>query len=152
MVNARMLGLLWWSNGGVMIVYASCLHLLWSIALVIAGPALTHATPIASLLVATREYRLLVLWLLLAAIAAVWGALRGPSRFGFVLMLPQQFLLLIAAAGGVTAILTGTYADGVQRPWAFILTDQLPVILAAPMYTLAVFVFHGIPIGLLSEP
>jgi hypothetical protein len=53
------------------------------------------------------------------------------------LLVPQQFVLIISASGALHAAFVGHYADGVPRPWQFILGDQLPVILAALLYTYA---------------
>ena len=63
---------------------------------------------------------------------------RGGNRLHLALVLPQQALLYIAAFGGLAAVLEGEYADGVTRPYEFILTDQLPIMLLALLHTLAV--------------
>jgi hypothetical protein len=52
-------------------------------------------------------------------------------------LLPQQALLILAAANAVSAVLIGHYADGEDRSPEFILTDQLPVILLAVFYLFA---------------
>jgi hypothetical protein len=60
------------------------------------------------------------------------------ARWSLLLLLPQQALLYLAAWGGLQAILEGQYADGVTRPYTFILTDQLPMMLFALIHTIAV--------------
>jgi hypothetical protein len=59
----------------------------------------------------------------------------GWAIVGF--LLPQQALLYVAALGGVEAVLDGQYADGVQRPYEFILTDQLWMVAFAVIHTFA---------------
>lgn len=51
---------------------------------------------------------------------------------GFILtllLLPQQALVVLTMLGGLTAIFTAQFADGVIRPRAFLLIDQSPIIL-----------------------
>jgi hypothetical protein len=51
----------------------------------------------------------------------------GPTPpWAALLLLPQQWLLLITATGAWIAIANGAYADGVPRSSAFIAADQLP--------------------------
>ena len=58
---------------------------------------------------------------------------------GLALTLVAVYALCdIAAWGGFQAIVNGQYADGVARPYEFILTDQLPIMLFALIHTLAV--------------
>jgi hypothetical protein len=57
------------------------------------------------------------------------------------LLLPQQLLLYVAAWGGLQAVVNGHYADGVARPYEFILTDQLPLMLLAVVHTLSLIEF-----------
>jgi hypothetical protein len=66
---------------------------------------------------------------------------RAPNWTRLVLLLPQQLLLYVAAWGGLHAVVNGHYADGVDRPYQFILTDQLPLMLLAVIHTLAVIEF-----------
>ena len=44
---------------------------------------------------------------------------------------------LVAAWGGLNAVIESQYADGVTRPAEFIFTDQLPVMLIAILHTVA---------------
>jgi hypothetical protein len=73
-----------------------------------------------------------------ASALAVFVMLRAPGEWSLVLLMPQQILLYVAAWGGLQAVVDGQYADGVLRPYAFILTDQLPVMLLALLHTLAI--------------
>jgi hypothetical protein len=55
------------------------------------------------------------------------------------LMLPQQTLLIISALGAGRAVWSSSFADGVIRSQAFILSDQAPALLAAFVHTFAIF-------------
>lgn len=128
--------------GWVMIVYASMLHILWAW-IIVAAPGTWMTTPLYGLYVASFESsHLLALSLVLSALLAVLGGWFVPSLTGLSLMLPQQFLLFISAYGALSASYAGTYPDNTLRLWSFILADQLPVILAAPLYTVAVLACH----------
>ena len=59
---------------------------------------------------------------------AAGAALSRPTTTGMLLLLPQQTILVISASGALRAAVQGHYADGVARPGAFILADQLPVV------------------------
>jgi hypothetical protein len=78
--------------------------------------------------------------MLTASVLAIGAiVLRRAADWAIIgLLLPQQVLLYVAAWGGFQAILNGQYADGVARPYEFILTDQLPIMLFALIHTLAV--------------
>jgi hypothetical protein len=53
-------------------------------------------------------------------------------------LLPQQFVLMLSAVGAGMAMWAGAFADGVARPPAFIIADQMPAILAAIGHTYAI--------------
>lgn len=138
----------WWSGGFVMISYASALHLLWAFVLLFFGYAAAGSTALSGLLLTVGGNRwVLIVALTFAAVGALLAVGRPPSMLGLSLMLPQQVLLLISTFAGLQAVFMGAYADGVVRPWPFILTDQLPIILAAPLYTVAVVLYHGGRLG-----
>ena len=71
----------------------------------------------------------------LALVAMLSDKITIPNR---LMLFPQIFLMLVACGGSVQAVALGQYADGVQRPWPFILADQLPWIVAALTYTGAI--------------
>ena len=52
-------------------------------------------------------------------------------------LIPQQMLLYLSAGGAFHAIWNSHYADGTIRPVAFILTDQILVILLAVFHSWA---------------
>lgn len=81
--------------------------------------------------------------LLVVALSAVWGAVLGRgSRTGLVLMLPQQMVLVSSMIGAMVSIVTEQFADGVVRPWTFLLADQGVRIWIAVAHTLAILELH----------
>src|SRR5688500_20064681 len=70
--------------------------------------------------------------LLIASAIAIAALMKNPQDWTMaVALLPQQLLLYAAAWGGLQAVVDGQYADGVERAYEFILTDQLPMMLLA---------------------
>lgn len=59
------------------------------------------------------------------------------------LLTPQSFLLFIASISALVAIVSGQYPDGVERPSAFILTDQALVLLVTLFHAVAVLEIFG---------
>jgi hypothetical protein len=119
----------------LIIWYAICLHCLWAV-LLLSDHAATGATPV-------HVYHAVPRWLLVAILLAASGfagygvTRRRPTRPALVALLPQQALLVISAAGAVTAVVAAHYGDGVTRARSFILADQAPVILAMLLHTAA---------------
>lgn len=114
--------------------FASLLHMLWGALLLISVDP-TGATPVATLLAVFRDREALALVLFAVAFSALYG-MRHAKHFWMVI--PQQIVLVVSAVGALFAVFHGMYADGVARPTLFILSDQAPVILTAPLYTAAV--------------
>ncbi len=79
------------------------------------------------------------LLMLLSVGLAVYGLLMPvTSSFKrFLLFIPQQLFLLMNASSAIDFIILQHYADGVLRPWPFILQDQLPSIVLAFGYFFA---------------
>ncbi len=122
--------------GCVMIGPFAALHLTWAF-LIWGDHATAGATPVAALLQTFNEYNVLVAVLLAVATVAL-VAIFMPLPTMILLMLPQQFLLLISATGAITAIYMAQYADGVIRPRFFIAADQVQIILAALCHAIAI--------------
>ena len=118
------------------VIYAILLHLAWAILLLVDESV--AGTPPVSALTAVVGTPAAVGILLFIASAALVGLLMRSFRWGFLLLGPQQVVLLHSAMGSITAILAHSYADGVPRPWAFIAADQFPNILTAILYACAV--------------
>lgn len=147
--------------------YALVLHACWGIVLVFDESA-QHATAVAylnrwcllllnetpkplpvpgavgDLVLLPPAYHLLS-FLLLAVSGLALLAITHGRRFpfqGLELLLPQQFFLTMSGVGAVEAVCTGRFADGTVRPWALILCDQLPALLAAALHTLALLDYY----------
>lgn len=62
---------------------------------------------------------------------------------GFVLLLPQQAVLTMAAFAAVGLIVSGHYLDGVVRARVFIAADQAPFVLGAVFHSGAILERYG---------
>lgn len=126
--------------GKYIVLFASVLHIGWA-ALLMGRAETVGSTPIAVLSeVFGGRWRSAVVLLIVAGLALVFPFLkRGASNATLaLLLLPQQVALFMSAGAGLWAAMKEQYADGVTRGWAFILSDQLPVILLSIMYTVVV--------------
>ncbi len=122
--------------GAVMIIYASVLHTSWALLgfIDISAAQSTALAGIVSVFGYTWAPYVLVGVGLLAT-----NALYFRSRnFRLMLMIPQQIVMFISAYSSGLAVWFGQYADGTSRPWAFILADQLPALIAAVCYSVAI--------------
>jgi hypothetical protein len=82
---------------------------------------------------------LLSLWLIFVASLSLLGVLIAPLTIcAWLLFIPQQLTLFLSASSAIIAIYLSQYGDGVLRPHSFILTDQLPIILAAICHSVAI--------------
>lgn len=122
-----------------MIYYAVFLHSIWAVMILLSSDPF-GSTPVHVLRVGPRFVTSFVL--LATAAMAVRGIRRRGTTAGWLLMLPQQFLLIVSAVGGLIAAATGHYADGVTRPHLFIAADQLPGVVAAICHTFAIIDLH----------
>lgn len=120
----------------IFITYCASLHFYWA---VVIGwrPEAVGSTPVAALLGVFHAPPILALVLLLASVAAI-VAWMCPLPWSLLLLFPQQSLLIISAIGACTAMITGTFADGVARPRAFISVDQIHIVFAAIAHGVAV--------------
>jgi hypothetical protein len=126
--------------GKYVVLLASVLHLMWA-ALLVVDSAAERSTPVHIVsLVFGGPTRTAVVLVVVATLAMIFPFLRHRvTNHALALMLiPQQMVLLLSAGNGIRATAISHYADGVGRPWAFILADQLPVILLAVLYSVAV--------------
>jgi hypothetical protein len=122
-----------------MVYYAVLLHGIWALML-LASDDPFGSTPVNSLFFGHRFVTAAVL--LAASLMAVRGIRRKGTRAGWMLIVPQQVLLMVSAVGGVVAAFLGHYADGVARPGLFIAADQLPGVVAAVCHTFAMVDLH----------
>lgn len=126
--------------GKYIILFASVMHIGWGTLLFI-SPSAGASTPVNVLVrVFGGPIRTGIVLYLVAVVALLYLFL--PHRINPIAMalmlIPQQTVLLMSAGAGLVAVFHQMYADGVARPWEFILADQLPVILAALLYTAVV--------------
>ena len=126
--------------GKYILLFASTLHFGWALLLLL-DPAAAGSTPIDIIVrISGGAYRGAFTLTVVASMATGYLFLKrqvSPSAMA-LLLVPQQLVLFMSAGSGLFAVITQHYADGVPRPWAFILSDQLPVILASLLYTVAV--------------
>lgn len=123
----------------VMVLFAVTLHLFWA-CLTLYDQQAMGATGLASLYRWIYPPTFLIIVLVGASISTLIGiALRHP--WSFIMLIPQQILLMMSAAGAIEAIFISQYADGVLRPWAFIAADQAYSVIAALGHTLAMLLF-----------
>lgn len=134
-----------WNNAGVathalgkyIVAFASMLHYSWAVLLVVdrsaSAPTAIHTLDV----ICGGRYRAAFTLCVVATSAIVYPFLRrrASARLMAVMLIPQQAVLLMSAFSGIFATAVQHYADGVLRPWPFILADQAPVILAALLYT-----------------
>ena len=130
-------------HGYLLVWYAAALHLAQAGALAF-DPRAGWATSLAGVVAWSGAWSPLAI--AIASIATVLACLwrresRDPTiRFArFLMLVPQQFLLTLAAYSAGAAILAGQYADFVPRPHAFIFADQIGYPLIATFHTLAIF-------------
>lgn len=123
----------------IMVMFAVALHLWWAFLIMVDNAAL-GATGVASLHRYIHSPMLLAATIAAAAVMALVGTVSRISWL-FMLMVPQQVLLMMSAAGSVEAMWIAQFADGVLRPRAFIAADQVYSILAAAGHTLAVVAY-----------
>lgn len=126
--------------GKYIVLCASLLHFLWA-ALLLVSPDAGGATPLNIVLrVCGGPIRtsFVLTCVALAAMVFPFSKYRVSNRALALMLIPQQTILLMSAGAGIRAAVLGHYADGVARSWTFILSDQLPMILIAALYTVAV--------------
>lgn len=126
--------------GKHIIMFASTLHLGWATLLLLDSDAKNATALNVIVQLCGGRYRAAAVLIVTAIAAAMFPFTRRRiTNVGLALMLlPQQSLLLMSAGAGLYATTVQHYADGVARAWPFILADQLPVILASVLYTIAV--------------
>lgn len=138
------------SPGVLVITMASCIHFYEALVLIFTSSA-DSSVGISAMLSALPQCiwisqdHLLAISLIVAVALSVYAThnLAIHHIAAFVLLLPQQTFLTIAAMGAFVDIFRGHYADGyipiVPHPSVFISVDQIGRILLAPFYTWAMF-------------
>lgn len=116
--------------------YVCLLHTFWGVLLMLWGRDI-YATPISGLLLVLPHRALLGGALVVLSAWSLWVLLWSswPYKARMVALLPQQGVLFISTLACLAAVLHQQYADGVTRHWAFILADQLSMILLMVLYS-----------------
>lgn len=110
--------------------YAVALHLVWA-ALLLFSSAAQHATAVSAVSrLFPNRYGLAIILLTVAGCATIGIYLKKLSMTKIMMLVPQQLILGISAAGVLRAMYLSHFADGVQRPRDFLIADQLPAVLA----------------------
>ena len=125
-------------NRNWIFVFAVTLHLLWGVLLLWDGVNAAFITAIhTSLNIFGNRVLLGTLYLAASGLVCITHFCGTPSLKNVWLVLPQQFMLMVSALGACIAIWKSQFADGVDRPRAFIMADQAPAILMAIFHTMA---------------
>ena len=122
---------------------AVAVQLCWAIGIV-SDPSALFSTPVSALHDFFRSRWLLVGLLALSSALTLRAVVRDDHTVtGLGCMVLGQFLLTVAAIGSMNAIRTSQFADGVERPSAFIFTDQSSTVIFALAYTAAMVETFG---------
>lgn len=120
-----------------LIVYASTIQIIRGGLLAFGPGAAAGATATSGIVLFFGHLRWAGLFLIIAATLALYGLGRfhSPSLRALVWALPQQSALIISSQSAFKAVILSRYADGIPRPWDFILADQSPYLAAVVLYT-----------------
>ncbi len=113
--------------------YGITLYVAWA-GLLFFSSEPTNTTPIHQTAETFGHYGTAIMFLAAAA-CSTWGLVHRNIWW----LIPQAAALVVATIGGINAAVVGHYADGVARPWQFILADQLPFIVASFFFLFALF-------------
>lgn len=120
---------------------ASTVHLIWGIC-ILQGPAAMATTPTHVLGWLIPDHTWLGIGLLAISVCSLYSTSRA-DLLSLLLVLPQQATLMLSAAGSLSMVLAGHYADGVIRPQQFILADQITVVALAFGHSAAIIDYYG---------
>ena len=118
--------------------YAIIQHAVWAFTLLVSDAPM-GITAIDALRVFTDNRIVMASMYFAASLLSLRALLRDKLDSNNVLLLiPQQFFLMLSAYGAVKSMWIGAFADGVIRPHEFLIADQLPAVLIGVMHTLAI--------------
>lgn len=124
--------------GYIMALYVAILHLIWMTLLIYDPVSASGATPVFALMEMFYFHQnLLVVALLIASVLAI-STLILDMPWSALALVPQQWLLIVSSYGSFVAIITMQFADGVARPWPFIMADQIHIIVACAVHAVGV--------------
>lgn len=118
-----------------MVLYCMMLHLWWAFMIALDKSAL-NATAVDALFRVFDDRWVIIFVLILASTMSLVG-LFGRWSWVSILLIPQQALLMLSAAGVLSAVFLSQFADGVLRPRAFIAADQMHMVWSAVGHTIA---------------
>lgn len=120
----------------VIVFLVALLHGVWGVALLAHGGTLHFTAETAFIRLVSDHHTRAALYLLASLLASLWfyGHYHSVSRWALLLLVPQQFLLLLSALAAILAVWHGAYGDGVVRSRLFILADQIPYPLLAVLH------------------
>jgi hypothetical protein len=124
----------------LIVLYAALLHYVWAASLIVDAKA-GDATSLAGLFRSLGREGTIAALLVVATLALIYVFVfskRGMAAA--IYALPQQAVLLISAWTAVSAMHAGHFADGVERPVAFIVADQSPAVIAAVLHAAAILI------------
>lgn len=110
--------------------FAVILHLIWATTLIVGNGANRRTTGLYALSQLFPNHVGLAVILIAVAGCALLGILSRPSLGKVFLLVPQQLVLGVSAAGALHAMAASQFADGVVRSQTFLIADQSPVVLA----------------------
>ena len=111
--------------------YAIVLHFVWAGLVLTTNNAPRHATAVASVAeLFPAKAGLAIVFATVAFCALLSIYQKRITGLKIALLVPQQLILGVSAAGALRAMYLGHFADGVPRPHGFIIADQLPAVLA----------------------
>lgn len=120
----------------LVIIYAIILHYIWAVTLLVDGQA---AAVTATSGLYGRFDQIVPYFLIFVATSALLSITRPRiSLWPVLLIIPQQVALMLSAYAAVGAMISSRFADGIQRPHAFIIADQCPAVLIMVFHTVAV--------------
>lgn len=130
-------------NSSMIAWMASTLHIIWGLLLIFSIDA-TRITGLNLLYTIVPNRFMLAAILICSSLMALMAVLKYNGTKSIVLLLPQQFLLVVPAIAVLQAIGVGHFADGVARSRVFLTADKASVVLLAIYHTHALINFHRI--------
>ena len=121
--------------------YAVALHVVWGLML-LSQPAAAWVTAVNGVTRIVPTSAAALLFIVVGAVASAALLRVLPARFSLLAVLPQQALLIMSASAAIQAMARSSFADGVVRPRAFLIADQLPAVLIAVLHTAAILDLH----------
>lgn len=123
-------------RSSLIVWYSVLLHLIWAVSY-FEDYGTASVTAVSALVIWIPDHLIGIVLLIVALLAGI-GVVRGEGRIPALLMLPQQFIMFLCAGGALQAMWLGQFADGVQRSHWFLAADQSPAVLAAFLHMIAV--------------